>query len=369
MTSVSGKATISQGGQNSSRLSAGSIITPGMEIDTSAGGRVVVDLTDGSQVVILPGSRIVFADFRNATSLRELLQILAGRVRITINHLKGQPNPYRVKSPTASIAVRGTRFDVIVGPQGETRVLVLEGEVEVATLQNPSKRLLAVPKRGVVVRPDSTIDYFVPDTFTKSVIERSPHKTLDPKDKRGSDEDYMETATSVYERTIDSIAERGESARPSRFIAFSDPYTDSFGNPAFAATFTNIQGRINLLPSLNGAPNVSDALRETLGLGDSHPGDYSVLPEAELFVPISRIKSVVGGRIGISRSGFNSIAVDTGVLLSSPPFPAGATGVSSDSGSTSNAQADVSLMFATRFGAQDGLASGSASTVCLRAGT
>ena len=103
VTSVSSAATISGNGRNGVRLVRGTTLAPGDEIDTTGGGRVVIDLTDGSQVVVLPGSRVVIGSFQTASSLKELLQITLGRIRVRINHFKGKPNPYRIKSPTVSI--------------------------------------------------------------------------------------------------------------------------------------------------------------------------------------------------------------------------------------------------------------------------
>ena len=72
-------------------------------------------------------------------TLRELLEVLLGRVRVRINHFGGKPNPYRINSPTASIAVRGTEFSVAVNGAGDTEVLVYEGLVEVTSLSNPQQ--------------------------------------------------------------------------------------------------------------------------------------------------------------------------------------------------------------------------------------
>ena len=145
VTSISGRPTISGNGRNNVRLANGTALQPGDEIDTRAGGRVVIDLTDGSQVIVMPGSRVVVGSFTNAASLRELMQIILGRIRVKINHFKGKPNPYRVKSPTASIAVRGTEFEVIVEPNGETRIVVFEGSVAVSSLRDPANPLIAEP--------------------------------------------------------------------------------------------------------------------------------------------------------------------------------------------------------------------------------
>ena len=126
VTSVKGAATISGNGRRSTRLVRGTTLAPGDEITTGRGASVVIDLTDGSQVVVLPNSRIVVGSYKNAASLRELLQITLGRIRVKINKFKGKPNPYRIKSPTASIAVRGTEFTVSVTALGETKVVVTE---------------------------------------------------------------------------------------------------------------------------------------------------------------------------------------------------------------------------------------------------
>ena len=99
-------------------LTAGYTLTPGDRIDTRGGGRVVIDLSDGSMVVVAPESVVVLKDYRTAGSLRELFEITLGAVRVKINHFAGKPNPYRMNSPTASIAVRGTEFTIAVAAGG-----------------------------------------------------------------------------------------------------------------------------------------------------------------------------------------------------------------------------------------------------------
>jgi len=354
VTSVSGKAMISGNGRGNVKLARGAILTPGDEIDTTGGGRVVIDLSDGSQVVVLPGSRVIFGDYRNAASLRELLQITLGRIRVKINHFQGKPNPYRIKSPTASIAVRGTEFIVSVEPLGETRVVVLEGAVEVASLQNPSKKLVAEPKKGVVVRPDSTIEFFVADVMNKEVGERDREKSSTaPNQKKDDDTSNSRTATNVYERTLESIVESGETALPSRFTAFPDPHLDSLDNPAYAGLFTEAEGRVNFLPSINGATNAEDDLRSRFGLRSPRPLDYSFVPTGTIFVPIKHFRAVIGGNFGYFRNGLQSLSATDNFSLPSPPFPVGATGLRTVTGATSGNLFSGSLIFARKFGSRD----------------
>ena len=116
-------------------------LEPGNTIETGWNGRVVISLSDGGQITVLPNSRVVLKTFIVPHSARELLEILMGRVLVKIRHVGGKPNPYRLNSPTASIAVRGTEFIVDVLSGGETVVVVREGLVEVWSRNNPLTKL------------------------------------------------------------------------------------------------------------------------------------------------------------------------------------------------------------------------------------
>ena len=114
-------------------------LNAGDRINTGWRGRLVLGLTDGSQAVI--GERTVVEVRDLGSSPRELLHILRGKTRISIEKLGGRPNPYRINTPTAVIAVRGTLFDVIV-KTNETEVFVHEGEVAVSSLYAPEQTVL-----------------------------------------------------------------------------------------------------------------------------------------------------------------------------------------------------------------------------------
>ena len=272
VTSVGGAAAISGNGRNDVRLVSGTTVAPGDEIDTRGGGRVVIDLTDGSRVVVLPNSRIVIGSFQNASSLKELLQITLGRIRVKINYFKGKPNPYRIKSPTASIAVRGTEFEVSVEALGETRIVVIDGSVEVSSLREPANPLIAEPGRSVIVRPNFTIDFLAADALTKEVGEREKQKQSNAANQKNNDDESSNSAANIYERSVESLIESGETALPSRFAAFPDVYLDSLDNPAYADSFRAAEGRFHLVPSINGSRSAKEDLRDrttraTLGFG------------------------------------------------------------------------------------------------------
>src|SRR5256885_494480 len=219
VSSVHGRAVLTGNARAQSDITRGTILAPGDAVDTRDGGRVTIELSDGSIVIVQPGSVVVFQDYRNASSLRELLKITVGRVRVRINHYGGRPNPYRINSPTASIAVRGTEFSVAVGARGDTEIVVYEGLVEVASLANPSRRVFVQQGHGVIVRPNEDIRYFVPGP-NNEIGERTGNRR--EQDEESSDDaetataseghagDSVRTAAGVYERYFESIVESGE---------------------------------------------------------------------------------------------------------------------------------------------------------------
>jgi len=123
----------------------------GDTIITGKSGRLVLGLSDGSQAVIAPKTTVVIKDL--SASPRALFNVIRGKTRIHIEKLGGQPNPYRVDTPTAVIAVRGTTFDVLVEEE-ETQVFLHEGEVAVTNPTAPDKAvfLLAGQMTSVPLR-------------------------------------------------------------------------------------------------------------------------------------------------------------------------------------------------------------------------
>jgi FecR protein len=139
-TSVSIKVLSSEGQVEIRRDSTGRVLTQtiafkpnddlfaGDTIITGKDGKLVLALSDGSQAVVAPKTTLIIQDLTQ--SPRTLFQMLKGKTRIHIEKLGGQPNPYRVNTPTAVIAVRGTIFDVEVSDD-ETQVYLHEGAVDV----------------------------------------------------------------------------------------------------------------------------------------------------------------------------------------------------------------------------------------------
>ena len=358
------EATVSSVSGGASRINAarkfllrrGDVLTPGDEIDTRGGGRVVVQMSDGSLVTVQPNSHIIFKDFQAATSLRDLFQVLLGRVRVKIAHYGGRPNPYRVNSPTASILVRGTEFGVAVDSTGETRVVVYEGLVEVESLSDPTRRAFVSPGRGVLVRSNEDIRFFTP----------SPGSEIGERGGRTNEQNQLRSDTGIaasnsssgtgrnyvagdYERYIDSLVETGESPPLLRFSAFADSHLDSLENPSYATEFASLEGRMLLISSRSNllGSTSSQLLTDASPL---EPVNSGLLMQSTFFMPLPNSRIVLGGSVTASRARVKSFS---SVEFNGPATIFYPEGIPSSRFSTSATSADSisgTLIAARRFG-------------------
>jgi hypothetical protein len=398
---VTGQAVLLSPGLSPLVLTAGYILNPGDRIDTRGGGRVVIDLSDGSMVVVAPDSIVTLKDYRAAASLRELFDITLGMVRVRINHFAGKPNPYRMNSPTASIAVRGTEFSIEVDPEGTTQVVVFEGAVEVVSLANPERRVLIEAGRGVLVQagqdfhlvganppPPGNRDAANPSgqqNGSKPAQQASaqpaapqqpaprgqeghsdspqpsgqgaspppqsstPQGSPSPAPAAHGEHDRDDTpraSAGTYDRFLASLADIGQVPFLFRFNAFPEAYLDSLENPAYATEFHSPEGRVFILPTFRGGHALQD-YQSALGPVSSLPSDYSVSPQFSFFTPAGGF--TFGGSASMSRVGDNT-------LTTTPNYQPGEMeheqpSLSQTSGSSSGNYYSGALVAARRFGA------------------
>jgi hypothetical protein len=118
-------------------LSEGSLVQVQEMIVTGPDGHAVFQVSDGSTFEVYPNTNLVFR--KNAWNVKDMIDLLVGRIRVHIEHWGNVPNPNRVLTPTAVISVRGTTFDVTVDENDETTMVeVEEGLVEVRHALLPS---------------------------------------------------------------------------------------------------------------------------------------------------------------------------------------------------------------------------------------
>jgi hypothetical protein len=191
VSSLNGKAEIRSA--SSSVFQALTISTRqvqvGDQIRTFSGASVVLTLPDSSYMVVSENTDMIIQDFWSG-GLRSTVNLMLGRVRFFINALGGRPNPYRVQTPTALIAVRGTTFDVVVDPAQFTEVFCFEGQVAVESaglsdrevILNPGWHTLVSPGRYPLPPVSNDVALVVDRTLkvVKKGQERE-NRALDPK--------------------------------------------------------------------------------------------------------------------------------------------------------------------------------------------
>jgi len=361
IASVSGIALLSNSTQAPTAAKRGDVLIPGEEIDTRGGGHLTIELTDGSLVVVRPGSRVLLKDFHSATTLRELFEVLIGRVRVKINHFGGKPNPYRINSPTASIAVRGTEFSVAVNGVGDTEVKVFEGLVEVERLSNPQNKVLVHPGHGVIVRIDQDIYFFLlspggeiggfggSQEIDDDNQDEPSHTGTDPQEPGNADS--PRNSAGIYDRFVASVVEARHGPLFLRFTAYPDSFLDGMENPAYATEFSSPEGRIALLPSLRGSQGVGASQSAFLS-SPRESVDYSLSPLGSFFTPLADHRTAIGGGIAGFRSGVQSFKLDETANLSSSLFPVGTTGTQASSDSTNTSFLSGTFAVAHAFGGE-----------------
>lgn len=157
-------------------LNVGDTVQAKQVIITGEDGNALFCVSDGSTFEVFPNSEVVFRD--NPPNWRDMLDVLVGRIRVQIQRLGG-PNPNRVQTPTATISVRGTIFDVSVDEEERTTVVAVEeGTVEVRHRLIPSSNpKLVNAGESLKVYPDEPLSQ---SRFDKgAVAQRVLHAIID----------------------------------------------------------------------------------------------------------------------------------------------------------------------------------------------
>jgi len=361
VASVTGRALFSSGsGASALALAPGNELSPGDRVDTRGGGRIVIELTDGSMIVVQPESVILIKDFRAAVSLRELFEITLGSVRVKINHFAGRPNPYRMNSPTASIAVRGTDFNITVDSRGDTQVMVYEGAVEVTSRVDPSQSVMIEAGRGVLLVPGQGFQLF--NVLSgREIAEQNQGNGRNDRGLSAStadnhsgqieerDWDSPRNIASIYEQYIAGLSEIGQAPFLLRYNAFPEAHLDSLENPAYATGFKAAEGRVVFLPSLNGSGGL-DENPTPPGLSAVSPINYSAASQLSMFVPLAN-NFVIGGSVTGSKIGSGVQGAPSDLGLSTILGQTVPVGGLQTSGSSTGEFFSGSFVAARRFGA------------------
>ncbi|WP_189610900.1 FecR domain-containing protein [Saccharospirillum salsuginis] len=113
-------------------------LNTGDRIETGEQARVTLKFADEGLVELGTGSRFVIQQYRSETDSDEdpnvLLELIEGRLRTVTGALARDPDDYDLKTPLASIGIRGTEFEVWQSAETGTRVRLSQGSVSLADL-------------------------------------------------------------------------------------------------------------------------------------------------------------------------------------------------------------------------------------------
>ncbi len=122
---------MAQGSGGDRTLVVGADISVGERVVTGRAGQVQIIFADQTRLVVGPSSDLLIEAYlmRNSgTAERLAINAFAGTFRFISGN--SPKSAYQIRTPTAAIAVRGTKFDFIVTPR-DTRVMLYEGALAV----------------------------------------------------------------------------------------------------------------------------------------------------------------------------------------------------------------------------------------------
>lgn len=149
VVSVEGGAQLTRDG-DLFRLAPDVSILSGDTIATGATGTVQLAFRDDTRIVIGPGSQFIATDIRMRRSGRAN-RFTVATVGGTFRFLSGDSakRVYDIRTPTATMGVRGTQFDFALDRRGDTTLVTFLGEVE---LCGTGRRCYAVSGSCATVR-------------------------------------------------------------------------------------------------------------------------------------------------------------------------------------------------------------------------
>lgn len=116
-------------------LVAGSPVFMGDTIDTGAFGEAQIVFSDATRLAVGPGSRVVLDAYvvqTRTTASRFAINAARGAIRFISGGSRS--NAYQVTTPTATIGIRGTAFDVSTRTAQRTNALLYDGRISACSV-------------------------------------------------------------------------------------------------------------------------------------------------------------------------------------------------------------------------------------------
>jgi hypothetical protein len=166
-----------ESGQNSKALLKGTVLHQDEIIVTGADALAEVELLDKTKLAVGPDARFVLDKFvydPGTSSASIAINLSKGAFRFLTG--LAPKESYEIKTPTASLGIRGTVLDIYVGSGGETAVLLQAGAVQVCNLagacqlQNKVGSIFFVDVHGVISSPSKCGSSFLGGTGIRTAF-------------------------------------------------------------------------------------------------------------------------------------------------------------------------------------------------------
>ncbi|MBF0096917.1 MAG: putative Ig domain-containing protein, partial [Magnetococcales bacterium] len=156
---ITGAATVRNQGGASRDLKVGDAVFEGEEVKTADGGQVQLEFVDGTQFQVGAAARVVINKFlfNPAAGQGEFgATVMKGAFSYASGKLAQQHSGRHtlIKTPTAQIGVRGSKFQGNVGEDGKTDLLHNEGVIDVSDKNGNGTVTLLEPGTATVVTLD-----------------------------------------------------------------------------------------------------------------------------------------------------------------------------------------------------------------------
>ncbi len=154
------------------RIETGETLKVGEAIKTADGSRIAMQLANGAQLKMNANSQMELKQIvprkegltpASTSSLRNILRLLGGEVWMNSNGL-----PLEIETIPVTATIRGTEFNLAVGPGEVARLAVLEGRVEfhnaqgsvqVAAHEQATARRGEAPRKSVLLDPLDAVQW------------------------------------------------------------------------------------------------------------------------------------------------------------------------------------------------------------------
>ncbi|MEW5944891.1 MAG: FecR family protein [bacterium] len=264
LVAVKGTVTVMKAGATQwSEAAEKTSVSEGDTIRTAAGSSVIIRFADGSMTKLGPMASMSVSSLLAAEeTAKTSLDVTVGKTWSRVQRL-GSESRFHVMTPTAVAGVRGTYFSSEVGGDTTSQFDVFEGEVEVASRQDPSQ--------AVSVKAHHTT------TVAANQAPTDPARMTEEQEAESaggfSDEDYTRAKFSVQVSVNPQVLVPGEKATVSIQVYKDDePFRKEVnvklelsGSAVFTANGTST---IEAVTDSNGALalEITDAEQETVNV-------------------------------------------------------------------------------------------------------